>query len=170
MNEDKTVQTLAQQFGRLLQERAMMCVLAESCTGGGLAAAVTDIAGSSQWFDRGFVTYTNKAKQEMLSVPASMLLSEGAVSESTVCAMAKGALNHSHAQFSIAVSGIAGPAGGSIEKPVGTVWIAWAIDLHIHSKCYLFSGNRQDIRRQTVLMALEEAVRLLENHSQESSD
>ena len=126
----------ANQLGKILLKRHLQCVVAESCTGGGVAAAVTDIPGSSQWFDRGFVTYSNASKQQMLGVPESMIASEGAVSEAVVRAMAEGALAASAAHVSVAISGIAGPDGGTLEKPVGTVWFAWASTLQpTHAQC-----------------------------------
>lgn len=125
MSYQKRILELSEKLGKVLVKNNLRCAVAESCTGGGLAAAITDVAGSSQWFDRGFVTYTNGAKEELLAVPTHVLVSEGAVSESTVRAMAEGVIVHSEAQISAAISGIAGPGGGSMEKPVGTVWIAW---------------------------------------------
>ena len=129
--------------------------MAESCTGGGLAAAITDCAGSSQWFDRGFITYSNQAKQDMLGVSNDILSTYGAVSEETVRAMAEGALQASGSQVTVSISGIAGPGGGSLEKPVGTVWIAWACIAHpIRTQSYVFKGNRTDIRNQAIYEAL----------------
>ncbi len=150
------IHELADQLGTLLLKRKLRCAVAESCTGGGLAAAITDIAGSSQWFDRGFVTYTNEAKEDMLAVPHHVIAKEGAVSESTVRAMAHGAMMKSDAEVSVAISGIAGPSGGSLEKPVGTVWVAWAGDLQAtHAERYVFGGDRSSIRQQAVQVALE---------------
>lgn len=121
-----------------LQRRGWMLVCAESCTGGGVAAALTDLAGSSAWFDRGFVTYSNQAKQDMLGVSPETLAKFGAVSRETVTEMARGALLHSGAQLSVAISGIAGPGGGTPDKPVGTVWIAWgsAEDIRTRGLCW----------------------------------
>lgn len=154
--------SLASKLGQLLLMHNLRCAVAESCTGGGLAAAITDIAGSSQWFDRGFVTYSNEAKQEMLGVPAQMLASEGAVSEAVVRAMAEGTLAASGANLSAAISGIAGPDGGSLEKPVGTVWIAWAGDMQVtHAQCYQFTGERVGIRQQAVNAALEGLIQVV---------
>ena len=153
---------LASQLGLLLSERHLKCAVAESCTGGGLAAAITDIAGSSCWFDRGFVTYSNEAKQEMLGVPLSVITTEGAVSQAVVCAMARGVIMHSHATVSVAISGIAGPTGGSREKPVGTVWIAFADASHImQTRKYVFEGDRGAIRQQAVYAGLEGLIKLL---------
>lgn len=156
MTHESAIYALATKLGAVLKQRNLRCVVAESCTGGRLAGAITDIAGSSQWFDRGFITYTNDSKQQMLGVPEHSILSDGAVSESVVKAMAEGALKHSSADVSISISGIAGPGGGSLHKPVGTVWIAWTgIDQLTTAVCYLFAGDRLAIRQQAVLMALE---------------
>jgi len=147
---------LATQLGeRLLQQRKLLAV-AESCTGGWLAKCVTDVAGSSQWFDRGFVTYSNAAKQDMLEVLAGTLAAEGAVSESTVREMAAGALANSAADLSVAISGIAGPGGGQPGKPVGTVCFAWAErggPLRVTTRH--FEGNRDAVRRLSVAYALQ---------------
>lgn len=147
---------LSQQLGVLLQKQQLHCAVAESCTGGLLAATITDVPGSSQWFDRGFVTYTNDSKMELLAVPMDAISEQGAVSEATVRAMAEGVLGQSHAQVSAAISGIAGPGGGSLDKPVGTVWVAWAGGLKETQACsYLFEGTRQSIREQAVRVALD---------------
>lgn len=160
---------LATQVGAALKAQGMMLVTAESCTGGGVASAVTEIAGSSAWFDRGFVTYANQAKIEMLSVSPDTLLRFGAVSEATVREMVEGALKHSYAQVALAVSGIAGPGGGSAEKPVGTVWFAWGIN---NGGCvarkYLFAGNRSEVRSQAIFIALQGLIELL-NHRAENA-
>lgn len=134
------------QLAEALQQRGWMLATAESCTGGLIAAACTDLPGSSAWFDRGFVTYSNAAKNEMLDVPAELIAEHGAVSEAVVRAMAQGALYHSQAQASIAVSGVAGPDGGSTDKPVGTVWMAWSLGEKTRTQCAIFPGNRQQIR------------------------
>lgn len=156
MSKQTIIYKLAEKLGEILLKRRLHCAVAESCTGGSLAAAITDIAGSSQWFDRGFVTYTNKAKEELLDVPPSILSSHGAVSEATVLCMAQGAIQKSDAEMSIAISGIAGPGGGSPEKPVGTVWVAWAGDEQPpYAKCYVLKGDRAAIRQQAVQVALE---------------
>lgn len=143
------------QLGDLLIRRTWMLVTAESCTGGGVAHAVTAIAGSSGWFERGFVTYSNLAKQQMLDVPAAMLQRQGAVSEAVVRAMAEGALRNSAAHVSVAISGIAGPDGGSPDKPVGTVWFAWAVSQRLtRSQCRHFAGDRAQVRQQAVETAV----------------
>ena len=146
---------VAQKVGDALLSKGWMLACAESCTGGGIAKAVTDIAGSSQWFDRGFVTYTNLAKQDMLGVNRETLDSAGAVSEATVKEMVAGALSRSQAQIAVAVSGIAGPSGGTADKPVGMVCFAW----QVKGKEPLlstehFTGDRASVRRQTVHHAL----------------
>ena len=155
-----TVQTeiysLAKKLGQVLLSRNLRCTVAESCTGGSLAAAITDIPGSSQWFDRGFITYSNQAKQQMLGVPEQMIASQGAVSEAVVRAMAERALAISDANVSVAISGVAGPGGGSREKPVGSVWLAWAAYKQpTHAQCYLFPGDRFAVRQHAVRVALE---------------
>jgi len=142
-------------IGALLLGRSWMLVTAESCTGGGTAQAVTSMPGSSHWFDRGFVTYSNLSKQQMLGVPEALLQEFGAVSETVVRAMAEGALNNSAAQVSLAISGIAGPDGGANDKPVGTVWFAWAISGGATvSRCLRFNGDRGQVRAQAVQAAL----------------
>lgn len=139
---------------RLLKHRHMLAT-AESCTGGLIAAACTDLAGSSQWFERGFVTYSNAAKTQMLGVPAVLIEQHGAVSEAVARAMADGALAHSQAQVSLAVTGVAGPAGGSEAKPVGTVWFGWCVAGETHSEVQHFGGDRAATRAATVRYALQ---------------
>ena len=138
---------------RLLKHRQKVCT-AESCTGGLIAKTFTDLAGSSDWFERGFVTYSNAAKNEMLAVPASLIEDYGAVSEAVATAMASGALRHSKADYSIAVTGVAGPGGGSDDKPVGTVWIALASAEQMVARRYQFDGDRQAVRAATMQAAL----------------
>lgn len=137
-----------------LQAAGWMVACAESCTGGGIAAALTDLAGSSAWFDRGFVTYSNAAKRDMLGVAVSIIESHGAVSRETVEAMAWGALVRSAAQLSVAVSGIAGPGGGTADKPVGTVHLAWATAQRTTTVHRLFAGDRARVRAATVDAAI----------------
>ena len=132
----------------LLLARGEWLAVAESCTGGLIAAACTDLAGSSAWFERGLVTYSNRAKQELLGVPETLLVQHGAVSEAVVRAMAQGLLARAPVQHAIAVSGIAGPGGGSADKPVGTVWIAWASGNAVRACGYRFSGDREAVRAQ----------------------
>jgi nicotinamide-nucleotide amidase len=158
------VPTLAEQVGAALKAHGMMLATAESCTGGGIAEALTDISGSSAWFERGFVTYSNVAKAEMLGVHPSTLEAHGAVSEATVREMAAGALRHSHAQLAVAVSGIAGPTGGTPEKPVGTVWFGWALrDGEVHARLHHLSGDRAAVRGQSVQIALQGVLNVLNN-------
>lgn len=153
---------LATQVGAALHEHGMMLVTAESCTGGGIASAVTEIAGSSVWFDRGFVTYSNQSKVEMLGVSSDTLARYGAVSEATVREMVEGALQHSKAQLALAVSGIAGPGGGTSEKPVGMVWFAWGIENgQCFTRMHRLEGNRAEIRVQAVYIALQGVIELL---------
>ncbi|MFO7602596.1 MAG: nicotinamide-nucleotide amidase [Gammaproteobacteria bacterium] len=149
----------AHKLGDALTSAGLMLVCAESCTGGWVAKVITDIAGSSNWFDRGFVTYTNDAKQEMLGVSADTLLREGAVSEATAREMAAGALQHSHADYSLAISGIAGPGGGTPYKPVGTVCLAWASrEGWLESRQAIYSGDRNQVRMQAVHVALQRVL------------
>ncbi|MBU0688680.1 MAG: nicotinamide-nucleotide amidase [Gammaproteobacteria bacterium] len=147
---------LAAQVGGALKAHGMMLATAESCTGGGIAQAVTSVSGSSAWFERGFVTYSNLSKQQMLGVQEATLIAYGAVSEAVVREMAQGALRNSTAQVSLAVSGIAGPDGGTLDKPVGTVWFAWALaDGAITAARHQFTGNRDEVRAQAVRVALQ---------------
>lgn len=154
---------LTQEIAQQLQTHHYYLATAESCTGGGIACALTDLAGSSAWFDCGFVTYSNAAKVRMLGVPEQTLAQHGAVSEQTVCAMVKGAVERSAAAVAVAVSGVAGPTGGSVAKPVGTVWIAWGTAKEQQARCFHFSGNRQTVRQQTVLEALRGLAHWLAN-------
>ncbi|ENO80776.1 damage inducible protein CinA [Thauera sp. 27] len=158
---DTELDTLAQQVGQALGTRGWRLATAESCTGGWIAEAVTAIGGSSAWFDRGFVTYSNEAKIDMLGVSAHTLATQGAVSEATVREMAAGALDRSIATVAVAVSGIAGPSGGSPAKPVGTVCIGWALRAGEQSALTLhFAGDRSAVRRQTVIRALQGVLAL----------
>jgi len=153
---------LAERLGEVLGQREWSLATAESCTGGWVAQAVTAIAGSSQWFERGFVTYSNAAKVEMLGVRAETIDRHGAVSEATVREMVEGALRRSHAQVALAVSGIAGPGGGSLEKPVGTVWLAWGgAGVRTRAVRMQFTGDREAIRGQAVITALQGMLDLL---------
>ncbi|MEW6561725.1 MAG: nicotinamide-nucleotide amidohydrolase family protein [Pseudomonadota bacterium] len=157
---------LAAQVGGLLKSHGYMLATAESCTGGGVAQAVTEIAGSSAWFDRGFVTYANLAKVEQLGVQQATLDMHGAVSEAAVREMAEGALQHSRAQVALAVSGIAGPDGGTPEKPVGTVWFAWSVKgKPTVAQVRHLAGSRSEIRAQSVRIALQGVVQQLGNHT-----
>ena len=147
---------LAEKLGRELQGKGLKVVTAESCTGGGIAAALTEVAGSSAWFERGFVTYSNESKQELLGVAGASLVAHGAVSEAVVREMAKGALGHSRGDLVVAVTGIAGPDGGTPAKPVGTVWIAWLLRGYaVRAEKFHFAGDRAAVRKATVRAALE---------------
>lgn len=138
----------------LMLKKKFFLATAESCTGGLIAAACTDLDGSSLWFDRGFVTYSNAAKVDMLGVDADVITQFGAVSEQVATAMALGAIEHSVAQVSVAVTGVAGPSGGSIEKPVGTVWLGWCVSGQTTTQLCNFEGDRATVRTQTVQHAL----------------
>ncbi|MCP5326209.1 MAG: nicotinamide-nucleotide amidase [Oceanospirillaceae bacterium] len=151
---DYELTSRARALGQELKDAGLMMATAESCTGGWIAQSMTAIAGSSAYFDAGFVTYSNAAKQRMLGVRAETLSQYGAVSRQVVEEMARGALQNSGAQVSVAVSGIAGPDGGSAEKPVGTVWFAWANGERMRSECFQFEGDREAVRYQTVIVAL----------------
>lgn len=159
---NKQLLILAGQIGQLLQRKQLTLVTAESCTGGQVAEIITSIAGSSTMFERGFITYSNISKQEMLGVSANTLATDGAVSEQTAREMAEGALKHSHADVSLAVTGIAGPDGGTPEKPVGTVWFGWAGNGFVtQTKHRLFAGDRLSIQEQATAFALEQLISLL---------
>ena len=163
-NEQASIEELVKQLAAKLTEKGWMLATAESCTGGMIAAACTDLAGSSQWFDRGFVTYSNEAKTEMLGVPAELIAKHGAVSEEVVRAMAEGAIRHSRAQVSIAVTGVAGPGGGSVEKPVGTVWVGWCVGRSIHSMPLNLQSTRAQIRKETASHALKTLLTTCTDH------
>jgi nicotinamide-nucleotide amidase len=152
-----------QRLAALLTDAGYKVCTAESCTGGLIAKSFTDLAGSSSWFERGFVTYSNESKTEMLAVSASLIETYGAVSEAVANAMAVGALKHSHADCAISVTGVAGPDGGSDEKPVGTVWIGVATRTQVNTQKYCFDGNRESIRLATMQTAIDNLLRLLRN-------
>ena len=147
--------TKAERLAQALRKQGWMLATAESCTGGMIAAACTDIAGSSEWFERGFVTYSDQAKSELLDVDAALIAANGAVSEVVARAMAFGAVRHSRARVSVAVTGIAGPGGGSKEKPVGTVWFGYMVDGRLTSETQRFDGDRAAVRRATVAHAFD---------------
>ena len=155
------MEALARRVGERLRAGAEVLVTAESCTGGWVAQAVTSVAGSSAWFDRGFVTYSNAAKQEMLGVRPQTLRAHGAVSEETAREMARGALERSAGTLAVAITGIAGPGGGSAGKPVGSVCFAWARGGAVHSETHHFRGDRESVRRQSVVLALEGVLKAL---------
>lgn len=159
---DEQLESLAAEVGAALKAREMTLATAESCTGGWVGAVVTSVSGSSQWYDRGFITYTDQSKQDMLGVDEATLGNYGAVSEETVREMAQGALQHSWADISLAISGIAGPTGSTAEKPAGLVWFAWATKTGaIESEKHLFPGDRREVRRQAVETALKGVLSLL---------
>lgn len=159
-----TLTTLATLVGARLREQEMLLVTAESCTGGWVAQAVTAIAGSSEWFERGFVTYSNAAKMEMLHVKPGTLQAHGAVSEHAAGEMASGALAHSHAHVAVAITGVAGPGGGSADKPVGTVCFGWVrTNRKVHAETRHFDGDRESVRRQSVIAALQGVLELLDD-------
>jgi nicotinamide-nucleotide amidase len=161
MTEDD-VTRLARRLGTLAKRRKVDVVTAESCTGGGVSTAMTRISGSAKWFERGFVTYTNVAKKEMLGVRQDTLKKYGAVSEEVAIEMARGALKHSHAQISVAVTGIAGPTGGVPGKPVGTVHFAWGVrNGAVQARRFRFDGDRVEIRLQSVYVAIQGLIDLL---------
>jgi nicotinamide-nucleotide amidase len=161
---DAALYALAERVGRALKAKELMLVTAESCTGGWIAEAVTMVPGSSDWFERGFVTYTYISKREMLGVQEATLEQHGAVSEHTVAEMAQGALAASHAQVAVAVSGTAGPGGGTPGKPVGTVCLAWCAKGGVaRSETRHFSGDREMVRKQSVMRALQGILELLQD-------
>jgi nicotinamide-nucleotide amidase len=159
---DRDLDRLAKRLGKACLEREVAVATAESCTGGGTAEAITRVAGSSAWFDRGFVTYSNAAKEEMLGVSKESLASHGAVSEEVACAMAAGALNRSNADVSVAITGIAGPGGAMPGKPVGLVWFAWGVrGGEVQSRAMRFKGDRVRVRRQAMAVALQGLIDLV---------
>ena len=163
MNDDvpPTLPALAAQVAERLQRRGWMLATAESCTGGLIAAACTELAGSSAWFERGFITYSNEAKAEAIGVDVALLAAHGAVSEPVVRAMTEGAMGHARAQVALAVTGIAGPGGGSPDKPVGTVWFGWSVDGVVRTERRRFDGDRATVRAATAHHALQMLALLL---------
>jgi nicotinamide-nucleotide amidase len=162
MFTEKTVQELAQLLGNKLTQAGLIAATAESCTGGGVAYAITEISGSSLWFDRSFVTYSNDAKMQMLDIDKALIDKHGAVSEQVVKEMASNAVKLSEADVSVAISGIAGPGGGSVEKPVGTVCFSW-YNAHGGEKTetYLFVGDRSEVRTQAIRLALSGLIEII---------
>jgi len=159
---DEELQQLAAELGEKLLARGWMLATAESCTGGWVGQLLTSLPGSSQWYERGFITYANAAKVEMLGVPEATLANHGAVSEATASAMAAGALAHSHAQATLAISGIAGPGGGTPQKPVGLVCYGWALaDGTVMSSTCRLDGDREEIRSRAVAAALRGLIDLI---------
>ncbi|QKX17705.1 CinA family protein [Microbulbifer sp. YPW1] len=166
---DSEIRQLAASLGRALQSLGWKVTAAESCTGGAVAAAITSVAGASAWFEGSVVSYADRIKREFLSVDQKDLEELGAVSESVVRQMAVGVFNRLDANLAVAVSGIAGPDGGSEEKPVGTVWIAWAHGegqepVKVDARCMHFTGSRADIQAQTVVAALQGMLDIAESH------
>jgi nicotinamide-nucleotide amidase len=153
---------LAARVGHALQSRGLLLATAESCTGGGVSQAVTEIAGSSEWFDCGFITYSNASKTALLNVPAALIAQFGAVSEEVAGAMAEGALAGSNAHVSLSTTGIAGPGGAVPGKPVGTVCFGWASKYRTQTERLVFAGDRQSVRQQAVVHALQGLLRFLE--------
>ena len=158
----QTQQAVLRLSHALLQKQWMLAS-AESCTGGMVAAACTDLAGSSAWFERGFVTYSNAAKTQQLGVGVALITQHGAVSEAVARAMAQGALLHSKAQVTLAITGVAGPAGGTLDKPVGTVWFAWATPQGLRSELRHFEGDRAAVRQASALHSLLGLLSLIES-------
>jgi len=158
---NESVDALVLRLADVLRARGLMLATAESCTGGLIAGACTDLAGSSDWFERGFVSYSNAAKTELLGVDAALITAHGAVSEPVVRAMAEGAVRHAHAQLAVAVTGVAGPGGGSADKPVGTVWFGWALPGGTRAEVQHFAGDRAAVRAATVRHALARLLDLL---------
>ena len=161
VSTEKSAATLVDELATALIGAQWKLATAESCTGGLIAAACTHLAGSSAWFERGFVTYSNAAKTDMLGVPQALTENPGAVSEPVVRAMAQGAVTHSKAQISVAVTGVAGPTGGSIAKPVGTVWFGFSTPQGVVTEMRRFKGDRAAVRSATVNHALQRLVELV---------
>lgn len=153
---------LATRVGQALQAKGLLLVTAESCTGGGISQAITDVAGSTGWFDCGFVAYSNPSKTELLDVPAALIAQLGTVSEEVAGAMAVGALANSNAHVALSTTGIAGPTGAVPGKPVGTVCFGWARGDHTHTERLVFQGDRQAVREQTIRHALQGLLRFIE--------
>ncbi|MBC3886558.1 CinA family protein [Undibacterium griseum] len=157
-----TTPELAAQVGAELKDKKLLLSVAESCTGGGVSQAITEIAGSSEWFDCGFVTYSNSSKTELLDISAALIARHGAVSEEIAAAMAEGAIAHSEANVSLSTTGIAGPTGAVPGKPVGTVCFGWTVGGVTHTERLVFSGDRHAVREQTVRHALAKLLRYLQ--------
>ena len=155
---------LAARAGRALQQKGWLLATAESCTGGGIGQAITEIAGSSDWFECGFISYSNASKSELLDVSPALLAQHGAVSEEIAAAMAQGALSNSNAHVTVSTTGIAGPGGAVAGKPVGTVCFGWASTDATQTERMVFSGDRHAVREQTVAHALKGLIRFLEQH------
>ncbi|MYM40210.1 CinA family protein [Duganella qianjiadongensis] len=160
-NNCELILDLATQVGQALQARGLLLATAESCTGGGVAQAITEIAGSTAWFDCGFITYSNASKTEMLDVSAALIAQLGSVSEEVAAAMATGALGNSNAHVALSTTGIAGPTGAVPGKPVGTICFGWARGDQVHTERLVFTGDRQSVRTQTVIHALQGLLRFI---------
>ncbi len=158
----ENINDLAGRVGLALKEKGYLLATAESCTGGGVAQAITEIAGSSEWFDCGFIAYSNASKTEMLDVPAALFAQHGTVSEEIAAAMAQGALANSNAHISLSTTGIAGPGGAVPGKPVGTVCFGWSLGEHTQTERLVFAGDRHAVREQTVAHALQGLLRFME--------
>ncbi|MET0321729.1 MAG: CinA family protein [Duganella sp.] len=161
-NTGDTIVALAAQVGKALQDKGLLLTTAESCTGGGVAQAITEIAGSTAWFDCGFITYSNASKTEMLDVSAALIAQMGSVSEEVAAAMATGALGASNAHIAISTTGIAGPTGAVPGKPVGTVCFGWANADTVHTERLVFTGDRKSVREQTVIHVLQGLLRFID--------
>ena len=161
MSNSDTILDLAAQVGKALQEKGLILATAESCTGGGVAQAITEIAGSTGWFDCGFVTYSNASKTEMLDVPAALIAQMGSVSEEVAGVMASGALGASNAHIAVSTTGIAGPTGAVPGKPVGMVCFGWANADTVHTERLVFTGDRRAVREQSVIHALQGLLRFI---------
>ncbi|MDP4985072.1 CinA family protein [Pseudoalteromonas tunicata] len=163
MELQQEISQLAAELGAILADKGIWITTAESCTGGGISYALTDTAGSSRYIDRCFVTYSNEAKQALLGVSAATLTSFGAVSEQTVIEMAQGAALAANAELAISVSGIAGPSGGSTDKPVGTVWFGIQLGAKTQTLKCVFSGSRAEIRVQAIVFALKNLIEIIKS-------
>ena len=161
LTNSQTLTTIAQQLGEILCKKNAKLTIAESCTGGAISEAITSVSGSSQWFEFGFVTYANSAKRQLLGVSEETLEQYGAVSEQVVKQMAQGAIKQSEADYAIAVSGVAGPDGGTEEKPVGTVWVCWQTPSQIWAHKLVLSGDRQAVRTEAVKNSLQQLLQHL---------
>ena len=161
LTNSQTLTTIAQQLGEILCKKNAKLTIAESCTGGAISEAITSVSGSSQWFEFGFVTYANSAKRQLLGVSEETLEQYGAVSEQVVKQMAQGAIKQSEADYAIAVSGVAGPDGGTEEKPVGTVWLCWQTPSQIWTHKLVLSGDRQAVRTEAVKKSLQQLLQHL---------
>jgi nicotinamide-nucleotide amidase len=155
------INELAAQVGKALQDKGYLLATAESCTGGGISYAITEIAGSTGWFDCGFTCYSNASKSEMLEVSAALIAQFGSVSEEVAAAMAQGALASSNAHVSVSTTGIAGPTGAVPGKPVGTVCFGWANGDTVHTERLVFAGDRKAVREQTIVHALQGLLRFI---------